>query len=387
MQVLYFDCFSGISGDMTLGALVDLGADIRHINDFIDNIFQFDLSLTSAKKLVNHISATDIKIEFPEHQHFHNFSKISEKILKSDLLTNDKDSIINIFNRIANAEAKIHGIDVDQVHFHEIGAVDTVVDVVGTVLALRQLDISRCYSSPIPLARGLKKMHHGVYPLPAPATLSLLNNASCYGTDSDIELVTPTGAALITSLTTYFDVIPQMKVDSIGYGAGKYMRDDIPNVLRVIKGSINENSLDKIGVIETNIDDMNPEIFSYLFEAFYDLKGAIDISVSNIINKKNRPAFKIECLVFPESITDISNWLISNTTTLGVRTRVETRICVEREVNSLTTQFGNIKVKSWIDSAGRARFAPEYEECRRIAIEQKLPIVLVYNEINRHFDS
>ncbi|MGE5415692.1 MAG: nickel pincer cofactor biosynthesis protein LarC [Acidobacteriota bacterium] len=381
MQVLYFDCFSGISGDMALGALVNLGAKVSEIEDIVASIFHLRLSITESSRSVNHISASDIEIECDDHVHLHNFNLISDKISNSDLFNEDKQLIISIFNRIAKAEAKIHGTSIDEVHFHEIGAIDTIVDVVGTILALRQLGVSQCFSSPIPLSRGLKQMHHGIYPIPAPATLALLEHVSCYGVDSDIELVTPTGAAIITSLTDKFGKIPEMTIDAVGYGSGKSIRHDAPNVLRIIKGSISRTLDSGIGIIETNIDDMNPELFSYLFEEFFNLDGAVDLSILNILGKKNRPGFKIECLVKPNHIHDIANWIIANTTTLGVRTRIDNRITVVRETETITTKLGYVKIKSWLDPNHGKRYAPEYEECKRIAQANNIPIIDVYKSI------
>lgn len=381
MRFLYFDCFSGISGDMALGALADLGADLGLIENQLNSFLPVPVTLKTDKVLVSGISAVNVSVDCTGSPRPTRIKDIYAIIGKSRLLDNEIAPIISVFNRIAECEASIHGVSIDDIHFHEIGAIDTLVDVIGFYMALKQLRIDQCYSSPVPLARGILPMHHGAYPLPAPAALALLKDVACYGVDTDIELVTPTGAALLTSCCSSYGPVPPMTLRRIGYGAGKSHRHDVPNVLRVILGeTVNSDICDEIGVLETNIDDMNPELFSRLYDKFFSMPGALDISVEQIIMKKNRPGFKITCLVTADTISPFSNLLLSETTTIGVRYRTEKRVTLPREVITISTKWGDVQVKAWTDPNGISRYAPEYDSCKDLSESSGVPVWLIYEE-------
>jgi uncharacterized protein (TIGR00299 family) protein len=295
----------------------------------------------------------------------------------------ERASALKIFTRLASCEANIHGVPVDKVHFHELGAIDTLVDVIGFLLALRQLEVDEIHCSPLPMPRGLVKMSHGHYPLPAPATLELLKGIPCYGVEANIELVTPTGAAIVTTLCQSFGPLPSMTINQVGYGAGKYDRPDIPNLIRVISGDTAGSLLQEetIGVIETNIDDMNPEYFSRLFERFFELNGALDLSVQHVLMKKNRPGFHVQCLVHPDFIRSFVDLLLEETSTLGVRYHLEKRFCVPRRSEEVMTRWGRAVVKIWECSDGSIRVAPEYESCRALAAQAGIALRRVVDEV------
>ncbi|MGE5544884.1 MAG: nickel pincer cofactor biosynthesis protein LarC, partial [Bacillota bacterium] len=298
MKILYFDCFSGVSGDMLLGALAALGADLSLVEEELNMFLPQPVTLTAKTVVIQGITSSDVTVGNTSSAAFAGLGEVTDLIERSSLSSEEKAAALEVFNRLATCEARIHGVPIDHVHFHELGAIDTIVDVVGFLLALRQLDIQEMYCSPLPMPHGLANMAHGRYPLPAPATLELLQGIPCYGVEAEIELVTPTGAAIVSTLCQGFGPFPSMTIGKVGYGAGKNSRSDVPNLLRVVSGTIAQSHLkeEMVGVIETNIDDMSPEYFSRLFERFFELDGALDLSVQSILMKKNRPGFQVKCL-------------------------------------------------------------------------------------------
>lgn len=383
MNILYFDCFSGVSGDMLLGALAALGADLSMVEEELNRLLPQPVELLVKPVVVQGITALDVIVSNTSSAKFAGLAEVTDILKLSSLSTDEKATALEIFTRLAACEARIHGVPIDQVHFHELGAIDTLADVVGFLLALRQLNIQEMYCSPLPMPRGLVKMAHGHYPLPAPAVLELLKGIPCYGVEADIELVTPTGGAIVTTLCQGFGPFPSMTITGVGYGAGKSCRSDVPNLLRVVSGAAvrSQAKAETVGVIEANIDDMSPEYFSRLFERFFELAGALDLSVHNILMKKNRPGFQVQCLVHPHYIQSFIDLLLEETSTLGVRYRLDNRLVLPWHSEEVMTTWGRAVVKVWKSSDGSLRMAPEYESCRSLAAQAGIPMRRVIDEI------
>ncbi|NLW45359.1 MAG: nickel pincer cofactor biosynthesis protein LarC [Syntrophomonadaceae bacterium] len=383
MNILYFDCFSGVSGDMLLGALAALGADLSLVEKELNQILPQPVALQVKPVVVLGIAASDVTVVNATSAAFTGIDELKSILEHSHLADDEKAAALKIFTRLAASEARVHGVPIEKVHFHELGTVDTLVDVIGFLLALRQLNVKTLYCSPLPMPRGFLNMAHGKYPLPAPATLELVKGLPCYGVDADIELVTPTGAAILGALCQGFGAFPSMTIREVGYGAGKSRRSDVPNLLRAVLGTEAQTQLkdEVIAVIETNIDDMSPEYFSYLFERFYEMEGALDLSVQSIVMKKNRPGFQVTCLVRPDCIRSFAELLLTETSTLGVRYRLESRLVQPWHMEEVTTPWGTAAVKVWKTRDGSIRIAPEYESCRALAVRAGLPLYQVVNQI------
>ncbi|NLV15605.1 MAG: nickel pincer cofactor biosynthesis protein LarC [Syntrophomonadaceae bacterium] len=388
MKIIYFDCFSGISGDMLLGGLADLGADLSLVQDQLNEFLPQKIELQVTSRLVNGIRGTDAAVISEPASSYKHLPDLLKIVGKSPLTPAERDTAAHVFTRLAAAEAHIHGVSLNEVHFHELGAIDTLVDVIGFFLAVRQLSIDEFFCSPLPLARGIAPMCHGHYPLPAPATMELLKGVPCYGVESEIELITPTGAAIATTVCSNFGPFPPAITERIGYGAGKKQRPDVPNLIRVISGQLTPKAYkeEMVAIIETNIDDMNPEYLSRLFERFFQIDGALDILVQNVMMKKNRAGFQIQCIVRPDTITSFVDLILAETSTLGVRHRLEHRTVRPRRLQQLSTRWGPATVKVWTDRDGSARFAPEYDSCRNLAEIAGVSLPRVYEEVWRLAD-
>jgi uncharacterized protein (TIGR00299 family) protein len=380
----YFDCFSGISGDMTLGALIDLGTPVDWLQKELSRLPLNGFQLTVTHVMRNGIRATLVSVEIEDAGHSRDYKKIKSLLENCPLSDAVKSRSLIIFERLARAEAGIHGCSPDEVHFHEVGGVDAIIDIVGTALCLEKLGINQVISSRIPLGSGFVDCQHGKLPVPAPATIEILKDAAVYGTDVACELVTPTGAAIITSLTESFGPLPQMRVKKIGYGAGQRELLDRPNLLRVIAGtsagSTDELQTDEIIILETCIDDMNPELFGYIMERLF-ADGALDVYWIPVHMKKNRPGTLIQVLCEEEGKDRLIQRLLSETTSLGVRYYKAARKLLAREQLSIRTSFGEIQVKRVKDPDGRERLVPEYDVCREIALKRNLPLRVVYDTI------
>jgi len=380
----YFDCFSGISGDMTLGALIDLGTPVEWLQNELSRLPLNGFNLTVTPVMRNGIRATFVSVEIEDAGHSRDYKKIKSLLEDCPLSDAVKSRSLIIFERLARAEAGIHGCSPDEVHFHEVGGVDAIIDIVGTALCLEKLGINQVISSRIPMGSGFVDCQHGKLPVPAPATIEILKDATVYGADVACELVTPTGAAIITSLTESFGPLPQMRVKKIGYGAGQRELLDIPNLLRVIAGtpagSTDELQTDEIIILETCIDDMNPELFGYIMERLF-ADGALDVYWIPVHMKKNRPGTLMQVLCEKEGKDRLIQRLLSETTSLGVRYYKAARKLLAREQLTIRTSFGEIQVKRVKDPDGRERLVPEYEVCREIALKRDLPLRVVYDTI------
>ena len=380
----YFDCFSGISGDMALGALIDLGVPVDWLQLELSRLplTGFDLNVRSVTR--NGIRATGLEVGCKDSGPSRDYKAIKSLIENGPLSAGAKTFSLKVFERLARAEAHIHGCSVQEVHFHEVGGIDAIVDIVGTALCLEKLNISQVNSSMIPLGAGFVDCQHGRLPVPAPATIEILKDAPVYGTDVAVELVTPTGAALITSLAQAFGPLPPLRIKKIGYGAGQRQLSDRPNVLRVITGApadaIEALQTDHIFVLEASIDDMNPELFGFIMERLF-ADGALDVCWLPIHMKKDRPGTLIQVLC-EEAVKDrLIQRLLNETTSLGVRYNKVARKRLAREQVTVRTSFGEIQMKQIKGADGVERLVPEYEICRQIALERSLPLRVVYDAL------
>jgi hypothetical protein len=386
MKALYFDLIGGASGDMILGAMVDTGLSIDKLKELLSglNLNEFDLQAKIIDK--NGFTATKVDVLVTEQPQERHLKDIKDIIQKSSLPPAVQNKALQIFERIAKTEATIHNKSIDQVHLHELGGTDTIIDITGTLLALDHLEISKIYASPVPLGKGFIKGAHGQIPLPSPATIALLKGIPVYGRDIDAELVTPTGAALLAELVDDFGPAPPMVLETVGYGAGG--RDlSIPNLLRVLIGEISPSdsaTLDRLAVLETNLDDLNPEIYPYVIESLF-AAGALDVILTPILMKKNRPGTQIQVLCEPSVIDSMRSILFRETTTLGIKQILVDRYSLPRTIREVETPYGKIRVKIAEFSPNLKKISPEFEDCRRAAQEHGIPITQIYQETIRSF--
>ncbi|MCP4161631.1 MAG: nickel pincer cofactor biosynthesis protein LarC [Deltaproteobacteria bacterium] len=382
-MIAYFDCFSGISGDMTLGAFTDLGVPVDFIRDEIrENLIDgFDIRIE--KTSVNGISATDVNIIIDENTgHKRDYSYIKNLIEESSLSENVKKNSLEMFKNIAVAESKIHNADINKIHFHEVGSVDSIVDIVGTCLCLENLDIKKVYSSKISTGSGFVKCSHGVIPVPAPATLEILKGVPLIDSGIKSELVTPTGAAIIKTLATSFGGM-ELTPEKTGYGSGKKRFAERPNLLRIILAKEDRSILhDRVAVIETVIDDMNPEIFGYLIEKLLK-KGALDVYYTPVFMKKNRPATKVTVISDENIKKEMIDLILTETTSIGVRYKTMDRSVLEREIVLIETSLGKISFKKIKKPDDSIVLTPEYEECKKLAVDRNIPLKQVYDLLTK----
>ncbi len=379
MKIAYFDAFSGISGDMTIGAFIDAGLDFEEFKNEIQKLNLTNYEIQTRKITRSGITATKFDVIVKSHEHEHrNLSEIFEIIEKSKLSEFVKETSKKIFTTLAQAEAKIHNTTIDKIHFHEVGAIDSIIDIVGSAICIEKLGIEKIYASKIPLGSGtFVQSQHGKIPVPSPATIEMLRNFPTTLTDIQFELTTPTGAAIIATLADYGLEKETIKIKSVGYGAGDFEIPQQPNLLRIIIGEIPEKyDEDKLLLIETNIDDMNPEIYPYVIEKLLS-SGANDAYLVPVIMKKGRPGIILSVLVSESKLDEILNIIFSQTTTLGVKIFEVRRKKLKREQKEIDTPFGKVKFKL-VQLNNAQRLVPEFEECKRIAEEKNLPLVQVY---------
>ncbi|MBA7503609.1 Pyridinium-3,5-bisthiocarboxylic acid mononucleotide nickel insertion protein [subsurface metagenome] len=377
MKIAYFDCFSGISGDMILGAFIDLGLEINYLkNEFKKiSIYGYEVKVEKTKK--KEISCIKVNIAVKDKQKHRNLKDINALIDESELNPVIKKKSKEIFLKIAKAESRVHNIDIDKVHFHEIGAIDSILDILGAIIGLDKLNIKKIYSSTIPIGRGFVKTAHGKLPIPAPATGELLKGIPTYSTKVEGELVTPTGAAIISSLTENFGEMPLMKIEKIGYGAGK-SNFDHPNLLRIFVGeSLDKYDTDTVNVIETNIDDMNPEYYEVVFEKLLK-NGALDVYLTNILMKKNRPGIKLSIISPLEITKQLTDIIFNETTTFGLRIYKTHRKKLFVEKERVETKYGEITIKIGKTKDEIKLISPEYEDCKKLAQENNVSLKEIY---------
>ena len=385
MRTAYFDLVSGISGDMTVAALLDLGVPRKRLQEELEKLRGVDFRIRVGRKTVNGIRATRFRVIPAKDQPRRSWSGIRRLIDRSRLPAAVKARSLAVFSKLAEAEGKLHGVAPEEVHFHEVGAVDSIVDIVAAAIGTCHLDIDDFACSTVPLGRGLTRSMHGVLPVPAPATLELLKGFPVEDAGLNAENVTPTGAAILSALVTEKGSAPAMRIERTGYGTGTLEFPDRPNVLRVVLGE-SEAALDhdRMLVMETHIDDMNPEIYDYVLERLF-AAGARDVTLSPVQMKKNRPGTLLRILAEPELRDALAGIVLRETSTLGVRCYRVDRIVLRRETRRLETRFGTLTVKVAEEPGGGKRAAPEYDEARRIAVSRKVPLKAVYDEVTRCF--
>jgi hypothetical protein len=433
LKIAYFDCFSGASGDMILGALMDAGLSLERLKAELDKLGLDHFDLQVQKVLKGGISGSQALVlidevehvhpsetsgdESPgghEHQHDHNqehhhdhshhhvhgrsampsaphqhgrhrsLSDIRRIIENSTLDAAVKTRSIAVFTRLAQAEAKVHQSDIEDVHFHEVGAMDAIIDVVGGVAGMAALGIEKIVCSPLHVGSGTVTCAHGTLPVPAPATAELIKGKPIYSTGVVGELLTPTGAAILTTLAAEFGPMPPITVTHTGYGAGNADPIGVPNLLRVSIGETENGSgaylQEQTVCIETNIDDMNPQIYDYLIQILLDA-GALDVFLKPVQMKKNRPGTLLSVICTPDEVGKFSDMLLKETTTIGMRWRLENRIKATRSIEQIDTPYGPVRVKVAKNGGRIINTTPEYEDCKRAAIENEIPLKKVLEDI------
>ena len=377
-RVAYFDCFSGISGDMVLGALVDAGADLRAIEAELRKL-SLDGWKISAERVKRHaLSATQVKVETGERHHHRGLPEILGMIDQGKLAPRVVERSKKIFTRLGEAEARVHELSLERVHFHEVGAVDSIVDIVGAAVGFELLGIDEFACSAFDVGAGKVETEHGLLPVPAPATVELLRGVPVYSSGIERELVTPTGAAIATSLATRYLEIPRITLRQIGYGAGAAMILEKPNVLRLVIGESAESEAGEywgapVAVIETNVDDMSPQIYGYFVERAL-AAGALDVFSTAAQMKKNRPGLLVTLLCEPSDVIQLIDLLFRETTTIGVRTHEVRRKTLSRNIVPVKTAFGEVRMKVSQLNGSVLNATPEYDDCQRIATERGVPL-------------
>lgn len=375
MKIAYFDCFSGISGDMILGALVNAGVPFDRLKEGLSRLNLEGYTITASTVLRKGIKATkvDVVIETPDLPG-RPLKDLREIILESSLDVVIKERSLAIFQKLAVAEATVHGCPVEEVHFHEVGHIDTIVDVVGSVCGLQLLDVDRVVSSPIDTGSGHVEMSHGIFPIPAPVTAELLKGVPVYSSGIERELTTPTGAAVITAIASSFQAMPKMRLSAVGYGAGGWDLGEKANVLRVLVGEERQSyEMDEVMVLETNIDDMSPQIYDYLIDRLLQA-GALDVYITPVIMKKSRPAHILSVVAKEEDLGALQRLVFQETTTLGVRISPMGRSTLKREIKEVELPYGKVRVKVSSGPDGTMNIVPEYEDCKRIAMQTGKPL-------------
>jgi len=377
MKAAYFDCFSGISGDMTLGALVHAGCPLDHLRASLQGLQVPGWQLTAEKVWKNGMAATHVQVKTEDTQTHRSLSTILGIIDKSSLDAEIKARASAIFTRLGEAEAAVHDVPLEKIHFHEVGAVDAIVDVVGASIGFAALGIESFSCSPLNVGGGTARMAHGVLPVPAPATARLLLGKPTYSNGLQKELVTPTGAAIVATVCTHFGPQPPMKVSAIGYGAGTTDLETQPNVLRIMIGETAGKRVEGHGgtirVLEANLDDMSPQIFGYLMEKAL-AAGALDVFSTPIQMKKSRPGMLVTVLCLPEDEAKFREMLFAETTTIGVRSHLVERYALDREHVKVSTPFGEVRVKIARANGRVQQVSPEFDDCRKLAEEKNVPL-------------
>ena len=390
LGIAYFDCISGISGDMVLGALVDAGAPLEAIESELRKLGLDGWQISAEKVKRRALFATKVNVETREHHPHRGLEEILKMIDRAGLTPRAAERARKIFQRLGEAEARVHQIPVEKVHFHEVGAVDSIVDIVGSAIGFELLGIDEFACSAMDLGGGRIKTDHGLLPVPAPATAELLRGAPTFSSGIACELVTPTGAAIATTLSARYAEIPEMTLRAVGYGAGSADLTEQPNVLRLLVGDrLATEARTHLGapvtVIETNLDDMNPQIYGYFVERAL-AAGALDVFSTPVQMKKGRPGLLVTLLVEPANVTRLIDLIFRETTTIGVRMHEVRRRTLDRELVPVATPFGEVRVKISRMNGSILNAAPEYEDCQRIAAERGVPLKQVIAAASFQFE-
>lgn len=408
MRILYYDCFCGISGDMNLGALLDLGVDESHLRQELAKLpLEEEYQLHIEKGVKKGICGTRVEVKLAHEQHHHGhdhhhhahqahpkeashthrrLQDIRQIIEESGLSSSVKRRSLAMFHTIAAAEAKVHGKSLEEVHFHEVGATDSIVDLVGAAICLETLQVDKIMASTIQLGGGFVKCAHGVIPVPAPATVEILKGIPVKTGIVAFETTTPTGAAILATNVQKFTDSLAFSIEKIGYGIG-HRELEIPNVLRVYLG-VEEDILNvqEQYILETNIDDMNPEFYSHIEETLF-AKGALDVFKTSITMKKGRPAVLLSVLVEETAIEPVMESLFKETSSLGVRKHKVEKVMLQRDFTKVQTRYGTVAVKNAYYQGKRIKYKAEYEDCVKIARERELPLASVYQEVYRRLEN
>ncbi len=383
MDTAYLDCFSGVSGNMLLGALLDCGLAENYLQKILNTLPVSGYQLHVQRTITNGLAASLVTVEVEEQQPHRHLTDIADILATSDLPETIKTKSLAVFTRLAEAEATVHGTTPEQIHFHEVGAVDALVDIVGTVAGFEHLQIDRIYCSPLPASNGLTICEHGTIPLPAPAVYALLQDVPMYGVELNMELVTPTGAALIKELAHNFGPMPAMTLQATGYGAGSRKRqDNCPNFLRICLGYGHRvHEADEVEILATHLDDWNTETWPHVSDRLMSA-GALDVSLTPIQMKKGRPGFELKVISAPADSLQLKQIILAETSAIGLRFHREQRMILPRKNISVTTSLGVIQGKKILTQNGPT-ITPEYESCRKLALEKNISIQSIYNEFYR----
>jgi uncharacterized protein (TIGR00299 family) protein len=386
MKAAYFDCFSGISGDMTLGALVDAGCPLERLREDLKGLKVPGWQISAEKVWKNGMAATHVSVRTKDPQTHRSLNDILGIIEKSELGGDVRKRASSIFRRLGEAEAAVHDVPIEKVHFHEVGAVDAIVDIVGACIGFSVLGIEEFACSPLNVGGGSAKMAHGMLPVPAPAAARLLLGKPTYSNGMQKELVTPTGAAIVATLCQSFGPQPPLRVQSIGYGAGATDLEGQPNVLRIMVGEslqhLETEFDEEIRVIEANLDDLNPQVYGYFAEKAL-AAGALDVFTTPVQMKKGRPGTLLTLLCKPENARKLTDLVFAETTTFGLRSYTAERRILPREWQSVQTRFGEVRMKIARANGKVLQVSPEYEDCRKLAEEKKVALREVMEEAMR----
>lgn len=405
MKILYFDCFAGAAGDMIVGALLDAGLPLEELRAALGSLMVDGWEVSADRVLKTGVSATKFRVHehshAPAHAHthwhahahdhghhhgahgpehpqvhspHHSLKDIERAIGRSSLSEAGKHRAIGMFQRLAAVEASIHGMSIDEVHLHEVGALDSIIDIVGAVFGIEWFSADRIIASPLNVGGGMVRSAHGVFPVPAPATLRLLKEAPIYSTGIQTELLTPTGALILSEYATSFGSLPQMRVDRIGYGAGDRDLAETPNVVRLLVGeTADDGPATRVVSIECEIDDMNPQIFGALMDRLY-AAGALEVFYVPVQMKKNRPGTLMTVVARPDHRRALTDLVFRETTTIGVRYQEMSRECLDRELVTVDTTFGPVRFKLARRAGELMNAQPEFDDLTRIAAERKVPV-------------
>ena len=383
MKIIGYDCFSGISGDMNLGAMIDLGIDKAYLTDELNKLNLPGWELLVQKDQRHGITGTKVTVSQTRHEHAHRHLSDIEKIIEDSALDDKtKELSVKIFMKIAQAEATVHGISINQVHFHEVGAVDSIIDVVGAAICFNALKVDAVHVSTVELGGGFVICDHGKLPVPAPATVEIIKGIPVKKGGVDFEATTPTGAAILATLGTNFNPDLAIKIEKTAYGVGQKEHQDVPNLLRVFLGETivkQETGHDALQ-IECNIDDMNPEFYDYISDKLFKA-GASDVFLSNIMMKKCRPGILLNIICEIELADTVKNIIFTESTSLGIRIFRFRKDTLVRKLETIQTIYGNVTVKRSYFDTKEVSCKPEYEDCKRIAAEKEIPVKEVYNVI------
>jgi len=373
LKTVYFDCFCGISGDMVLGALTDAGLDFKAWLAEVEKLGLNGTAISKKKVKRAGLAGTKVTVKVTQPQPARHLAEIEKLIGRAKISPYAKEKSIAVFRRLAEAEAKAHGVSVEKVHFHEVGAVDSIIDIVGSIIALEMLGIKSILSSPLNLGSGTVRFSHGTFPVPAPATAALIKGFPAYASEIKAELTTPTGAALITALAESAGPMPQMTSEKTGYGAGDRELPEMPNMLRVFIGeTAGSYEQDTVSIIEANIDDMDPRIYEYVMERLLKA-GAVDVWLTPIVMKKSRPGITLSAMADASKTSTLVDIIMAETTTFGVRIYEASRRKLARDFKEVSTKYGKVSVKVGLIGGKAVKAVPEYEDVKAAAMKAGRP--------------